>query len=172
MNTQFFLFIDDGGDCFRGLNRVIALFPLTHMKGNSLWLPYDFILDMAKAYLIVERRNFKHEFADSIACQFQMVNDKEKPIELPLVDEWETYHGQRVSKQYYDNRCFQLKLNNLSEHLASMKRQRYKSSGILCEWHYATDPLLSFFSDPRFQGFLLNAGFIPASSQLQLSLQA
>ena len=173
MNTEFMFFLNNSGDACFGFYRPVALFPASHQKQNKLWLPYEFIMDMSRVFILVERRNFQNHYAQCIADQFQLGVNRDDLSHLPLVDIWRPYKGQQVVKSYRWDQCFPLELEacELTQQLQK-KRLPFITHHDLIEWYFDYRVLVRFFSDPRFQGFLHHSGFQAPTEQIQFDLSA
>jgi hypothetical protein len=138
-------------------------------SGTVAALPYEFIIDMTKAMILKDRRNFGKSFVSAVENQFDLVFDRNYPMDLPLIDVWEHFHGHVVSKNYRSDKCFPIKLDDEISS-AYIKKIRLNKGDIKYQWEYSAYDLLGFYADARFRGFLHKAGFTTACDQLQLSL--
>lgn len=172
MNNNFLLFLNNNGDVRFGFYRAIALFPASHQKGTKLWLPYEFIMDMSRALILCERRNFQSDYVRAISKKFQLVVNRDELSRFPLIDIWRPYHGQQVNKSYRWDQCFpiEIPIEKMSRQLKKRKLASF-TDDTLYEWHYDYTSLVKFFSDPRFQNLLHHSGFHTAADQLQLELE-
>ena len=171
VKRQFLIFLENQHRLDFGIYRCIAILPTSHKKKDTLWLPYDFVLDLTKALVLTERRNFTEYFAKAIQLRYGLMIDKKALMELPLDEAWKPYNGQMIRRNYFFDKCFRLKLDS-EESLGRIRKVRLNPNESSYEWECSVQDLLSFYSDPRFQGFLYNAGFSSPSDQLQLSLLA
>lgn len=173
MNTEFMLFLTHNGDACFGFYRPVALFPASHQRRNKLWLPYEFIMDMSRVLILVERRNFQNHYARCIDEQFRLAVDRDELSHLPLVDIWRPYEGQQVMNTYRWDQCFPLEIE-AGEFGQPFQKKRLPSIAHhdLIEWYFDHRVLVRFFSDPRFQGFLHHSGFHAPAEQIQFDLSA